>query len=113
MDTMLKRGEQVQMLEEFARKLRWLRSLNAGPPRSVGAAPEPRPLIGLSREEVVHALGAPDTCSAETKKECLSARGWSYWFFAPADSKGITPKLHFQFDASDVVESAEWSFSKQ
>lgn len=110
---MVKRGEQIQMLEQFATELRWLRSPNAGAPRSIGTAPEPRPLIGLSREEVVRALGAPDTCSADANNECLGARGWSYWFFAPADSKGITPKLRFQFDASDLVERVEWSFSKE
>ena len=106
-NAMIKRGEQVQMLELFGTQLGELRSSTSTSPRWVSSMPEPRPLVGSSREAVLRALGAPDTCPVEAKEVCLSERSWSYWFFHTAGpSTGITPVLHIQFGANDVVESA-------
>lgn len=112
-NAMMKRGEQLQMLELFGTQLRELRSSTSAKPLWVHSMPEPRPLVGTSREAALHTLGAPDTCPEGAKKECMSARSWSYWFFhAPGGSTGLTPVLHIEFGANDVVESAKWSFSK-
>ncbi len=110
-NAMIQRGKQVQMLELFGTQLRELRSSTSASPRWVSSMPEPRPLVGASREAVLHALGAPDTCPEEAKEACLSARSWSYWFFhKPVGTTAITPVLHIQFGANEVVESAKWSF---
>ena len=110
---MMERGKQLQMLELFGTQLRELRSSTSAKPLWVLSMPEPRPLVGTSREAALHTLGAPDTCPEGAKGACMSARSWSYWFFhAPGGSTSLTPALHIDFDANDVVESAKWSFSK-
>jgi hypothetical protein len=110
-NAMMKRGKQVQMLELFGTQLRELRSSTSVSPRWVSSMPEPRPLAGASRDAVLRALGAPDTCPEEAKEACPSARSLSYWFFhTPRGSTGITPVLNIQFGDNEVVESAKWSF---
>lgn len=112
-NAMMKRGEQLQMLELFGNQLRELRSSASASPRWVSSMPEPRPLVGASRDAVLRALEAPDTCPVGADEACLRAPNWSYWFFrTPAGSTGITPVLHVQFGANEVVESVKWSFSK-
>ena len=110
----MKRGAQLQMLELLGTQLRELRSSTSAKPIWVPAMPEPRPLVGTSREAALHTLGAPDTCPEGAKEACLSARRWSYWFFhaPPGGSTLLTPVLHIEFGANDVVERAKWSFSK-
>lgn len=112
-DAMIKRGEQVQFLEQFGAELRGLRSSTAASPRWVRTMPEPRPLLGASREAVLRAFGAPDTCNAETEEGCLKSRSWSYRFFRiPAGATGLTPQLDIQFGGNEEVESSKWSFAK-
>ena len=110
---MVKRGEQVQFLEQFGSELREIRSSTAAAPRWVRTMPEPTPLRGASRESVLRAFGAPDTCQAQTKELCLKSRGWAYQFFRiPEGSTGLTPQLNIQFGGNEEVENSEWSFSK-
>ncbi len=112
-DAMVKRGEQLEFLEQFGSELRAIRSSTTASARWVRTVPEPRPLVGASREAVLNAFGAPDTCQPEAKESCLKSRSWSYQFFRiPAGSTGLTPQLHIQFGGNEEVESSKWSFSK-
>lgn len=108
---MMERGRQMQMLELLGIQLRALRSPTAASSARLLSMPEPRPLVGASRESVMQAFGAPDTCPAEANEACQIARNWAYWFFRKPEAT-TTPVLHVQFGTNDAVESAKWSFSR-
>lgn len=108
---LIERGRQVQMLELFGTQLRQLRSPTAASPAWIQSMPEPTPLVGASRESVLTAFGAPDTCHADANDACLSERTWTYWFFRKSEATN-TPVLRIKFGANDTVESAKWSFSR-
>jgi hypothetical protein len=70
-------------------------------------------LVGSTREAVLEALGAPDSCLRELTDECRARDWWGYFFYyLPPGWRGGGPELWFEFDSAGVIEQAQWSVSR-
>ena len=86
----------ASVLGSLSVELRIARQLPPGRKTTYFCAKRYTPLVGATRERVLHALGPPDATREDG--------GWSYFFASRHGTREAgTPELVFRFDAAGVV----------